>query len=265
MPEDGPSRRSLLKLGVGLASAASVGLAGCNEFPGRDSGTPVNEPQPSDGPGGETPTPTGEETAEPTASPTPGSAADVATLGVFETGADYAHLGSADAEKTATLYGGWKCPYTREFVRTMFPAVIEAYVSPGDLAIEFRAVRFLLDESYGDDEPRANRAGLAVWHESPEQFPAYMDHLYANQPGETKEWATAEQLTAFAEAAGVKDTAPIEKAMAEGTYNDLWQESQSLVAEKGITGIPRLELDGTVTAPTINPAETETQLKNAFR
>jgi protein-disulfide isomerase len=249
------TRRHLLA-GVG---AASVGLAGCNGFPARDSGTPIDEPQPSDG---GTPTDTGEPTD--TASPTPGSAADVALLGVFETGADYAHLGSADAEQTATLYGGWKCPYTREFVRTMLPAVIEEYVAPGKLAIEFRAVRFQADESYGGDEAGANRAGLAVWHQAPEQFPAYMDHLYANQPGETNEWATREKLVGFAEAAGVEDTAPIETAIAEGTYDDLWKASQSLVDEKGITGIPRLELDGSITAPTITPDETEAQLKHAF-
>lgn len=90
---------------------------------------------------------------------------------------------------------------SREFVTQMLPAIIGRYIAPGDLALEFRAVRFQADESWGDDEPRANRAGLAVWHEAPEQFPAYVETVYANQPSEQTEWATLDQLLRFAERA----------------------------------------------------------------
>ena len=247
------TRRSVLRT-AGLAVGA-VGLAGCSSL--------LDSP---------TATPHGTVSSEPSSDSSPTSTdagkssratsgeASVASLGVARTDADYAVLGQQDAIETATLYGGWKCPYTQEIVNQMLPAVVERYVTPGDLAIEFRAVRFQADESWGDDEARSNRAGQAVWHEAPEQFPEYVATLYANQPSEQTEWATVDTLVSFAEEAGVEDTDAVRESITTGEYSELWQATQDLVREKGIRGIPRLELGGEITAPTIDPESTERQL-----
>jgi methylmalonyl-CoA mutase cobalamin-binding subunit len=116
----------------------------------------------------------------------------------------------------------------------------------------------------GDDEARSNRAGQAVWHEAPEQFPEYVATLYANQPSEQTEWATVDTLVSFADEAGVEDTDAVRESITTGEYTELWQTTQDLVEEKGIRGIPRLELGGEITAPTINPGATERQLKQTL-
>lgn len=188
----------------------------------------------------------------------------VATVGVARTGAEYAVLGQEDATELATLYGGWKCPYTQEFVTQVLPAVVERYVTPGTLAIEFRAVSFQADESWGDDEPRANRAGQAVWHAAPEQFPEYLATLYADQPSEQTEWATVDTLVSVAGEAGVDATDAVREFITTGEYTELWQATMDRVREKGIRGIPRLELGGEITAPTIDPEATERQLKRTL-
>lgn len=239
------TRRDLL---AAVGVAASLGLAGCSDLADGD-GTPASLTETATG------SPTGGET---------GADSDaVASLGVAATDTDYAVLGSEDASETATLYGGWKCPYTKEFVDEMLPPIVAEYVAPGDLAIEFRAVRFQADESWGDDEPRANRSGLAVWHEAPEQFPAYLATVFENQPSEQTEWATVEKLVGFVERAGIAETQPIEESITAGEHSALWKDTMDAVSEKGIEGVPRFELGGEITAPILDPDATERQLENA--
>lgn len=230
-----PTRRGLLAT---VGGAANLGLAGCSDL-ADGNGTPAN--------------PTETATGSPTEGETVADSNAVVSLGVIATDTDYAVLGSEDASQTAKLYGGWKCPYTKEFVDDMFPPIVDEYVAPGDLTVEFRAVRFQADESWGDDEPRANRAGLAVWHEAPEQFPAYVETLYSNQPSEQTEWATVEKLVGFAEQAGIEETQPIEESITAGEHAALWKDTMDVVEEKGIEGIPRFELGGEITAPILNP------------
>lgn len=249
------TRRALL---ASVGTAAGLGLAGCSGLQSGVEETPHAPGSPNDGPT-EPPSTTPATEGEPAPPDGP-----VASLSVDRLDGDYAHLGAADAPETATLYGGWKCPYTREFVDGMLPEIVEEYVQPGELAIEFRAVRFQAGESYGADEPRANRAGLAVWHEVPRRFPEYVAALFADQPPETETWATEERLLSFARAAGVEDTDSIATAIEDEQYGSLWRESQSVVEEKGIEGIPRLELGGEITAPTIDPAATRAQLQSTL-
>lgn len=238
------------------STVGAIGLAGCTSLMDGARQTPD---------GNETTSP-GTETA--TANGTPaerGGARTVGSLAVATTDTEYAVLGAEDASETGTLYWGWKCPYTQNFVTGMLPSIIETYIAPGALAVECRAVRFQADESWGDDEPRANRAGLAVWHETPQKFPAYVETLFANQPPEETEWATVDQLVAFAEQAGIANTDPIRKSITSGEYSALWKDTMDVVSEKGIEGIPRFELGNRITAPTINPDATEQQLEEVFK
>ncbi len=86
----------------------------------------------------------------------------------------YATMGSEDAKVTARFYGAWKCPYTRHFVLEFLPTLIEEYVEPGDVAIEFRAVAYEDGEGFhGPDSPRAARAGLVIWNQQPDHFWKY--------------------------------------------------------------------------------------------
>ncbi|AQL44666.1 hypothetical protein BV210_18035 (plasmid) [Halorientalis sp. IM1011] len=214
----------------------------------------------TDASGSPTSTPTDTETAaDRPASFDPDDRDAVASASIPTTGTDYAVMGDGDAP-LATLYGGWKCPYTRQFVRNQFPEIVRQYVQPGDLRIRFRAVRFLTGEPHGADEPRANRAGLAVWHERPEAFWRYFTRVFESQPPETRQWATVDTLLDHAAAAGIEQTDTIREAITDGRYRSLWQETMDRVHQLGFDGIPRLRLHGEATAPTLDPAATRQQL-----
>lgn len=246
-----PSRTRRDVLAAAGSTVGAIGLAGCTSLLDGTTGTETASSQ-----------------TEPTTTTATSSRSDggpsVAALDIAATDTEYAVLGKQTASKTATLYGGWKCPYTRDFVLEMLPQIIDEYVASGTLTIEFRAVRFQADESWGDDEPRANRAGLAVWHEAPEKFPAYVETVYSNQPSERTEWATVDRLIGFAKQANIAETEPIRESIVTGEYSSLWKDTMNVVEKKGIQGIPRLELGGEITAPTIDPDATKRQLNTAL-
>ncbi|WP_135855396.1 DsbA family protein [Halorussus salinus] len=179
---------------------------------------------------------------------------------------DYPRLGREDAETTATLYGNWKCPYTREFVRQMMGEVVRKFVKPGDVALEFRALSYLDGEPFlGADAPRAARAGLEVWASNPRTFWDYFALVFANQPPESYEWATADRLVRFAEAANVGDTDAVATALLTGAHRERVKATTEEARERGVATVPRVVTDESVTAPTVDFSATERQLRRAVR
>lgn len=172
----------------------------------------------------------------------------------------YPQMGSAD--DVATLYGSWKCPYTREFVVSQLPSLIDEYVRPGDISIRYRAVAYQDSEPFlGPDAPATANAGLAVWENDPESFWNYFTYVFANQPQERYEWGQPALLERFAQKAGVDSPEQIAAAAREAEYTLSVQQTASSASKYDIWTVPRLRYDGEVTAPTVNPAQTREQLE----
>lgn len=178
---------------------------------------------------------------------------------VADTESDYPTMG--DADETVTLYGNWKCPYTRAFVRTQLPALVDDFVRPGDVSVRFRGVAYRGGDPFlGPDAPRSTRAGLAVWETDPESFWTYFMYVFANQPQERYEWGTPALLTRFAGAADVDEPAAIREAAAGDIYEDRLQRTVEQATEADIWSVPRVVSDERVTAPTLDAASTREQL-----
>lgn len=241
----GHSRRQVLAT-VGALSGSSI--AGCTTLSSSDEQTPTTTAE------GESPTHTNTATA---------ADAPVSHVSIPSTETDYPVMGARDAPERATLYGGWKCPYTRLFALQILPQIVTEYVESGALQLQFRAVRYQAGQPYGEDEPRANDAGLAVWHERPERFWSYFTQVVETQQPETQAWATTERLVELAAAAGVDDTEPIAQAVRNQKYESQWQQTMQVVRQRELTGTPRLALGGEITAPTVHPTATATQLRDA--
>lgn len=174
----------------------------------------------------------------------------------------YPTLGTADT--TLTVYGNWKCPYTQEFVRQQLGDLVEEFVVPGDVSIEYRTVAYQNGEpNLGEDAPRASEAGLAVWDIDPSSFWTYFAYVFANQPQERFEWATTDTLVRFAERADVAGIDQIRRAIRSRTYVQSVQQSADRADEIGISTVPRVAYDGEVTAPTVDPAATRDQFERA--
>jgi protein-disulfide isomerase len=176
----------------------------------------------------------------------------------------YATMGDDDASVTATFYGAWKCPYTHEFVLNFLPTLIEEYVKPGDVAIEFRAVAYEDGAGFhGPDEPRAARAGLAIWNEDPKAYWTFFGTMFKNQnssPG----WATMETLARIAKKAGVSNRSEIASQIEAGDYQSQIEKTMDQVNKLGISNVPRIVVGDTVTAPTVKPKKTKAQLDDAL-
>lgn len=171
----------------------------------------------------------------------------------------YPQMGAAD--DVATLYGNWKCPYTREFVLTQLPSVIEEHVRPGDLSIRFRSVAYRGAEPFlGPDAPAATHAGLGVWETDPDSFWDYFTYVFANQPQERYEWAQPSVLARFARRADVQRPDHIAQMAADEVFSNRVQETVESANTHDIWTVPRIRYDDTVTAPTVNPERTREQL-----
>jgi protein-disulfide isomerase len=177
-------------------------------------------------------------------------------------GERYPTMGSGD--ETVTLYGNWKCPYTREFVQTQLPALVDEFVRPGDLSIRFRAVAYRGGEPFlGPDAPQSARAGLAVWESDPKSFWTYFMTVFANQPQERYQWGTPELLTRFAGSAGVENLGAIRTAAAGDTYESRLQQTVASARRLDLWSVPRVVYEGQVTAPTLDAERTREQLARA--
>lgn len=164
----------------------------------------------------------------------------------------YATMGTG-ADVTATVFGNWKCPYTREFAFGLLPELVSEFVEPGDVDIAFRALAYRDgDPLLGADAPRAARAGLAVWDVDPEAYWSYFGYAFANQSSTDERWATPELLTRCAAEAGVSDPDAVETRIRTDAYEDATTDTVAAARDRGVHSVPRLVVDGDVVAPTVD-------------
>jgi len=172
----------------------------------------------------------------------------------------YARMGSG-ADVTATVFGNWKCPYTRSMVVDYLPEVVSTFVRPGELDLELRFLAYRSGEPFlGADAPRATRAGLAVWDEAPESYWSYFSHVFANQPPSDERWATASALRTFADAADVQSS--LDRLDRDDERVD---RTVAAAHERSVYSVPRIVVDGEVVAPTLDPDAATDALSAATR
>jgi len=176
----------------------------------------------------------------------------------------YATAARGEPAETATVYGSWKCPYTRAFVLEQVDDIVADFVEPGALALQFRFVGYRTDEPFlGDDAPRASRAGLAVWDADPAGYWRYLAYVFENQPAEREEWAQPDLLVRFAAAAGVDGASELRQRFDDEAHARTVRATTDAAVDAGVHTVPRVVADGEVTAPTLNPDATRAQLERA--
>ncbi|MFB6205224.1 MAG: DsbA family protein [Haloglomus sp.] len=227
------TRRAFLAAG---GTVAAAGLAGCLGLGGGDSNSGGGG---GDGGGQTTPS------------------RSVATAPVpDDPDADTYARTSAGAEKTVTYVGNWKCPFCAEFSTgsdrvLSLGTIVEEYVAPGDLALTYRALCYTGDGEpfLGPDAPRAGRAGLAVWNVDPGTYWRYHEHVMANQPPESRRWATKETLVEFAREAGVSDPQAVGQTIESGEYEQAVRANTAFAADHGVQGTPSIVVGDSAYSP----------------
>lgn len=107
-------------------------------------------------------------------------------------------LGDVNAPVVMVVYSDYRCPYCALFSQTLEQDLIDEYVTPGVLRIEWRDFPM-----FGDESARAAVAGRAAALQG--KFWEFNRALYAAAPEHGHPALPDETLIAFADAAGVED------------------------------------------------------------
>lgn len=137
-------------------------------------------------------------------------------------------LGDSAATVTLIEYADPQCPACRFYSENMFPALVDEYVRPGRVTMEFRGFPFL-----GSDSVKALRfvyaAGLQdkLWQ--------LQEALYRNQGGENAGWVTDELLREVADGIPELD---VDRLFVDAESDGITQEAEAAEAEGQAAGIP---------------------------
>ena len=130
--------------------------------------------------------------------------------------ADGTSLGKSAAPVTLEVWSDFQCPVCGEFARTVEPALITRYVTPGTLRIVVHDAAFQGAKSGSPyDESVEAGAGARCAADQGKYWP-FHDWLFANQSGENQGAFSADRLKAIATAAGL-DVPTWQACIATGT------------------------------------------------
>ena len=166
-----------------------------------------------------------------------------ATLPDDPSGHTYAAMGTSDT--AVSYYGNWKCPYCAQFSTEVMPGLVTDYVEPGDVSLVFRGLAYAGGGPFlGPDAPRATRAGLSVWNLDPDAYWGYHEYVMANQPSESREWATTKKLVSFAKSAGVEPIDRLRRSIKNDEHEQQVRQTSIDASNAGVQSTPMLVIDG---------------------
>jgi protein-disulfide isomerase len=100
--------------------------------------------------------------------------------------ATYGTMATDPDAPTFTLYGNFKCPFTRDFILNYLPEVMTEYVEPGDLKVRYRSLVWdpqdHSDYYISNSDDNIAQSALGVWTYEPENYWRYVYDLFENQP-----------------------------------------------------------------------------------
>ena len=92
-------------------------------------------------------------------------------------------LGDAKATVTLIQFEDIQCPVCKTYTDNAFPAIVDEYVRPGLVKIDFRGLTFL-----GPDSEKALRIAVAAGYQN--KLWEVVELFYANQGAENSGWVT---------------------------------------------------------------------------
>jgi protein-disulfide isomerase len=139
-------------------------------------------------------------------------------------------LGDQTANVTLIEYADPQCPICKRYSEDAFPGLVDEYVRPGDITMEFRGLAFI-----GPDSLKALRfiyaAGLQnkLWD--------FAEATYANQGGENEGWVTDDLMRDIGTSLGLD----VDKLFADADSDIVTQKierAQQQASEAEVPGTP---------------------------
>ncbi|WP_433626991.1 DsbA family protein [Halomicrococcus sp. NG-SE-24] len=166
----------------------------------------------------------------------------------------YATMGEG-SNPTATLYGNFKCPYTKEFVLGNLEAVVEEFVEPGKLDLRYRALAYEPpgQSSHGssyyyisDSDPRISECAMGAWDLAPDDYWAFFRDMFESQVSGT---VTYDEMRSRMNDSDVDHRWGAISRAKDSDYEDPVYQTRYAAGDVGVTFTPTLALDGATTAP----------------
>lgn len=165
--------------------------------------------------------------------------------GLFEGLAqDGASLGDEKAPYTLVEFADMQCPFCADYDRDVLPTVVDEYVRPGQLRLEFRALTFI-----GPDSEEAGRFAVALGEQ--DHLWEFIDLMYRNQGTENSGYVDTDFLTGLAEQIPGAD---VDRALADqdsDSVSKALEQARNEAAKAGISSTPSFLI-----GPTDGPLET---------
>ena len=157
--------------------------------------------------------------------------------------ADGRSVGKADAPVTLEVWTDFQCPICGQFAKTVEPALMAKYVTPGVLRIVHHDAAFQGAKSTSSyDESVEAGAGARCAADQGRYWP-YQDWTFANQSGENEGAYAATRLTAIATAAGL-DIGAWQACVATGAAQKAVRTETSQAVAAGVSATPTMRLNG---------------------
>lgn len=149
-----------------------------------------------------------------------------------------ARLGNPDAPVTMVIYADFQCPYCRIFAADTQQKIIDDFVRPGTVRLEFREMPILggPDLASKDNESSmASQAALCAAEQS--DYLGFHDKLFGNQQGENRGNFSEKRLKQFAKELGL-DTDAFGTCLDSGRYIPALEQSKAEGQAQGISATP---------------------------
>jgi len=149
-------------------------------------------------------------------------------------------LGAADAPVIVEVFEDFQCPYCQRFTLQVEPQLIDTFVRPGLVALVFRDLPFL-----GEESRWAAVAGRLAAQQ--DRFWPMHDYLFANQLGENAGGFTPDRLMAMAQAAGLdmdQFIAGLQVPAARELYADIQAGAMQSAGSLGVNATPTVVVNG---------------------
>lgn len=137
-------------------------------------------------------------------------------------------LGNSAATVRMLQYEDLQCPVCKKYTDDAFPAIVEEYIRPGRVKLDFRGLAFL-----GPDSAKALRIAVAAGRE--DKLWEVVGLLYAQQGEENSGWVTDAKIDEILAAVPGLDAARVK---ADATSEAVSQEITAVQAEATALKVP---------------------------
>ena len=139
-------------------------------------------------------------------------------------------LGDPNAPITLVEFGDYQCHYCNVFFQSIEKDILKNYVDTGKVKIIFKDYNII-----GEDSVKASQGAHCANDQG--LFWEYHDILYSNWTGENNGWASAENLTIFAQQIGLNMNKWSE-CMNKGSHSQIILKSNDDARTLELTGTP---------------------------